>query len=198
MNGSTAWRVVAESFAVRHETEKHGKQGVKPLCPGLPRRVFIRRGRPEYQRPLMRCDLPVVIAITPATLARTASRPCNTGPIDVLRLTRRVVRGRRSATSPRLRGEVDARSAAGEGALQQTRRCSDSRRGPLIPTFSPQAGRRSERQCVPNNSPCDPIESLPLPRQAGISTPPCALFCALFFTGPGARRRSACYLSDAG
>jgi hypothetical protein len=33
----------------------------------------------------------VVIAITPATLARTASRPCNTGPIDVWRLTRRVV-----------------------------------------------------------------------------------------------------------
>ena len=47
-----------------------------------------------------------------------------------------------NSTSPRTRGEVDARSAAGEGAP----RCLSERRGPLTPPLSPQAGRgRSKR-----------------------------------------------------
>src|SRR5207248_1276525 len=42
-------------------------------------------------------------------------------------------------TSPRLRGEVDARSASGEGDSPR----AHSSRIPLTPTLSPQAGRGS-------------------------------------------------------
>jgi hypothetical protein len=65
------------------------KQGAKALCAqaGGVSHPVRPAGLSAFS---MRCDLSDVIAITPATLARTASRPCNTAMIDVLRLTRRV------------------------------------------------------------------------------------------------------------
>ena len=58
-----------------------------------------------------------------------------------------IARAANSVTSPRLRGEVDVRSASGEG---DSRRVRSSRRFPLTPTLSPLAGRGSERSCAPN------------------------------------------------
>jgi peptide/nickel transport system ATP-binding protein len=47
--------------------------------------------------------------------------------------------------SPRLRGEADARSAAGEGDSPRVQLSPSSPRAPLTLTLSPQAGRGERR-----------------------------------------------------
>jgi hypothetical protein len=52
MNKLTSWRPFAEPFALRHETEKHGKQGMKQRPPTgsrfAARVAFVAVG-PEHQ-----------------------------------------------------------------------------------------------------------------------------------------------------